>query len=336
MLQKSDRFGFTFKHPLMAETSNRKSLTEMLGIQYPIIVAPMFLVSNTDMVIASLRAGCTAAIPALNYRSQDELRQAIRHIKSSQKGPVGINLIVNKSNVRLNKDLNVCVEEGVDFFITSLGSPREVIRRAHEKGALVFCDVVNADYAKKVEDMGADALIAVNNRAGGHAGPKNMEDLMTELKETVDIPIISAGGVGDSSDLKKALDMGAAGVSVGSIFIASSEAPVSREYKEAIVQYGAKDIVMTTRLSGTPCTVIKTPFVEKQGLQPTFLERLMKNKRLKKFIKMILFVRGMKKLRKAAYDFTYQKVWCAGPSIEKVREIRPMGDIITDLVSEIQ
>ncbi|MEQ8324911.1 MAG: nitronate monooxygenase [Vicingaceae bacterium] len=320
----------------MSEKIQRKSITELLGIKYPIIVAPMFLVSNADMVIAALRAGCTAAIPALNYRTQDELRRAIKHIRSTEKGPIGINLIVNKSNVRLAKDLDVCIEEGIDYYITSLGSPKEVIRRAHEKGSLVFCDVVNAEYAIKVQELGADAVIAVNNSAGGHAGPKDMRTLLTELKGQVSIPIISAGGVGDSSDLKAAMDMGASGVSVGSIFIASLEAPVGEDYKDAIVQYGKEDIVMTTRLSGTPCTVIKTPYVEKQGLEPTFLERLMKTKQLKKLVKMILFVRGMKKLRKAAYDFTYQKVWCAGPSIEKVQSIRPMADIISDLVSQIE
>lgn len=310
-------------------------LDQLLGIRHPLIVAPMFLVSNADMVIAALRSGCTAAIPALNYRTQDELRKAIRQIKSAEAGPMGINLIVNKSNVRLAKDLEVCIEEGVDFYITSLGNPAQVIRRAHESGALVFCDVTNTEYAYKVEGLGADAVIAVNSSAGGHAGPTPMDELLSELKKVVHIPIISAGGVGDASDLKKALEMGASGVSVGSVFIASEEAPVSAEYKQAIVDYGADDIVMTTKLSGTPCTVIKTPFVEKQGLDPTFLEKLMKNKRLKKFIKMILFIRGMKKLRKAAYDFTYQKVWCAGPSIEKVKVIRPMADIIADLVSEI-
>lgn len=270
----------------MSEKIQRKSITELLGIKYPIIVAPMFLVSNADMVIAALRAGCTAAIPALNYRTQDELRRAIKHIRSTEKGPIGINLIVNKSNVRLAKDLDVCIEEGIDYYITSLGSPKEVIRRAHEKGSLVFCDVVNAEYAIKVQELGADAVIAVNNSAGGHAGPKDMRTLLTELKGQVSIPIISAGGVGDSSDLKAAMDMGASGVSVGSIFIASLEAPVGEDYKDAIVQYGKEDIVMTTRLSGTPCTVIKTPYVEKQGLEPTFLERLMKTKQLKKLVKI--------------------------------------------------
>jgi nitronate monooxygenase len=236
----------------------------------------------------------------------------------------------------LKKDFEICLEEGVDYYITSLGNPSEIIKKAHEKGKLVFCDVVNAEYAKKVQDLGADAVIAVNNKAGGHAGPLGMKELITELKNSVSIPIISAGGISQSKDIKDAIETGAAGVSVGSIFIASEEAPVSKEYKEGIVQYGAKDIVMTTRLSGTPCTVIKTPYVEQIGLEPTWLERMMKkHKSLKKIIKMILFLRGMKKLRNAAYGFSYRSVWCAGPAIENVHSIRPIKDIINDLVSEL-
>ena len=313
-----------------------KQITELLGIQYPIIVAPMFLVSNTTMVIEAIKAGATAAIPALNYRTSDALRNAIREIKSEAKGPFGINLIVNKSNFRLKKDLDVCLEEGVDFYITSLGSPRMVIEKAHAKNQLVFCDVVNEEYALKVEKLGADAVIAVNNSAGGHAGPSAMKELVSSLKSVVKIPIISAGGVSSGQHIIEALSAGASGVSVGTIFIASNEAPVAEDYKQAMVSYGKDDIVMTTRLSGTPCTVIKTPYVEKIGLEPTFLERLMKKySGLKKVIKAILFIQGMKKLRKSAFGFSYKSVWCAGPSIEGVKSIRPMKEIFEDLTVDL-
>lgn len=315
---------------------NHKLISELLGIKYPIIVAPMFLVSSEEMIIAAVSNGCTAAIPALNFRTAHDLREGIRKIKKAVSGPMGVNLIVNKSNFRLKGDLDICIEEGVDFYITSLGNPEEVIQRAHEKGKLVFCDVVNAEYAKKVESQGADAVIAVNNRAGGHAGNKGMKELLRELKDNISIPIISAGGVALSSDVTDAIKHGAAGVSVGSIFIASDEAPVNREYKEGIVKYGEKDIVMTTRLSGTPCTVINTPYVKEIGLKPSFLERMMKrHKSLKKIIKTILFFQGMRKLRNAAFGFSYKSVWCAGPSIEHVKSIRPMKEIIEDLAKDL-
>jgi nitronate monooxygenase len=312
-------------------------LTEMLGIRYPIIVAPMFLVSNTKMVIEAIKAGATAAIPALNYRSLDDLRAAIREVKSSVDGPMGINLIVNKSNFLYKEQLAVICEEKVDYIITSLGSPEETIKMAHQHGVKVFCDVVNVDYALKVQKLGADAIIAVNNKAGGHAGNIPFEKLVPQLKEACNIPVISAGGIGDGKGIKDTLDAGADGLSMGSIFIASTEADVSNEYKQACVDYGANDIVMTTKISGTPCTVIKTPYVEKVGIKQNWLERtLNKNKRLKKWFKALTFVKGMKALRKAAFSATYKTMWCAGPSIEHVKEVQPLGKIIERLMAEYE
>ena len=133
------------------------------------------------------------------------------------------------------------------------------------------------------------------------------------------------------------LDLGAGGVSMGSIFIATKEAPVSQEYKDACVNFGAKDIVLTTKLSGTPCTVINTPYVQKIGTSQNFLERLLnKNKRLKKWFKAITFMRGMKSLQKAAFSTTYKTVWCAGPSIEYVKEVKSIKEVIDNLKKGFQ
>lgn len=311
------------------------SLSELLGIRYPIIVAPMFLVSNTDMVIAAIKAGATAAIPALNYRTLDDLRAAIKEVKQAAGGPIGINLIVNKSNFLYKEQLAVICEEKVDYIITSLGSPEETIKMAKQHGVKVLCDVVNVEYAKKVEALGADAIIAVNNQAGGHAGGTSYEELIPQLKKACTIPIISAGGVGNGYEMRKVLDTGADGLSIGSIFIASTEAGVNDEYKQACIDYGAKDIVMTTKISGTPCTVINTPYVQQLGTEQNWLERLLnKNKRLKKWMKALTFIKGMKSLRKAAFGATYKTMWCAGPSIAHVKEIKPLGAIIHQLVTE--
>ncbi len=313
----------------------KTKLTEMLGIDFPIIVAPMFLVSNDKMLIEAANSGVTGAIPALNYRTIDDLREGIRNIKSKANGPIGINLIVNKSNFLYKEQLSLICEEKVDYIITSLGSPEETIKQAHKAGIKVFCDVTDVKYAKKVEALGADAVIAVNKEAGGHAGKISMKDLIQLLKENCSIPIISAGGVGTGNGIKEALDAGAEGLSMGSIFIASKEAGVNDEYKQACVDYGADDIVMTDKISGTPCTVIKTPYVEKIGTKQNWLERLLnKNKRLKKWMKALTFVKGMKSLRKAAFGATYKTLWCAGPSIEHVKEIRPMSEIIEKLKQE--
>jgi nitronate monooxygenase len=319
----------------MKGNSSTLDLCNLLGIQFPVIMAPMFLVSDEKMVVEALRSGITGAIPALNYKSTEDLRHAIRSIRHQVTGPFGINLIVNKSNFLYKDQLTVCCEEKVDFIITSLGSPEETIRLAHQHGVKVFCDVVDVKFAKKVEALGADALIAVNREAGGHAGSISYQDLIPVLKSACTIPVISAGGVGSGQEIHEMMSLGAAGVSMGSIFIASKEAPVSKEYKEACVNYGAKDIVMTTKLSGTPCTVINTPYVQKVGSQQNWFERLLnKNKRLKKWVKALVFMRGMKRLQEAAFSSTYKTVWCAGPSIEHVNSIRNIKEIVDQLKKE--
>lgn len=312
--------------------TKKASLCEMLNIDFPVIMAPMFLVSNEEMTIQAIRNGITGAIPALNYRTVDDLRDAIRRIKKEVDGPFGINLIVNKSNFLYKQQLKVCCEEKVSYLITSLGSPAETIVMAKKYDVKVFCDVVDAAYARKVEDLGADAIIAVNKEAGGHAGPTPFSELIPALKKECSIPVISAGGIGDGKGIKEMMDLGADGVSMGSIFIATKEAPVSEDYKNACVNYGAKDIVFTTKLSGTPCTVINTPYVDKIGTSQNFLERFLnKNKKLKKWFKAITFMRGMKSLQNAAFSTTYKTVWCAGPSIEYVKEILSVKEVIDRL-----
>ena len=313
----------------------KKALTHLLNIKHPIIQAPMFLVSNTAMVKEAMNQGIAGCIPALNYRTLDELRLAIKELKDakSESGSFGFNLIVNKSNVKYKGQLEVLCEEGCDFIITSLGSPAETVRQAHKAGIKVFCDVVDLKFAKKVEELGADAVIAVNNEAGGHRGNMKPGELIKLLNSNCKIPVISAGGVGCKSDIDKMLSYGAAGVSVGSPFIASLEANVTDEYKQACVDYGAKDIVMTERISGTPCTVINTPYVQKIGTKQTTFERILnKNRKLKKWVKMIRFSIGMKATEKAAKKATYKTVWVAGPSIEHTKEILPTKEIIARLV----
>ncbi|MCK0109565.1 nitronate monooxygenase [Flavobacteriaceae bacterium S0825] len=311
-------------------------LTELLQITYPVIQAPMFLVSNTKMVIEAMKGGIAGCIPALNYRTLDELRVAIKELKEAkvEGGSFGFNLIVNKSNVKYRGQLEVLCEEGCDFIITSLGSPEETIKQAHKAGIKVFCDVVDLKFAKKVEHLGADAIIAVNNQAGGHRGDTSPEELIKHLVANCSIPVISAGGVGCKADIDRMLSYGAAGVSVGSPFIASVEANVTDEYKQACVEYGADDIVVTERISGTPCTVINTPYVQKIGTKATWIENLLnKNKKLKKWVKMIRFSIGMKATEKAATKATYKTVWVAGPSIEHTNKILPTKAIVERLVN---
>ncbi|KJD34213.1 2-nitropropane dioxygenase [Tamlana sedimentorum] len=311
-------------------------LTTLLAINHPIIMAPMFLVSNVKMVKEAMDCGIAGCIPALNYRTIDELKTALQELKDAKPngGAFGFNLIVNKSNIKYHDQLNAICEIGCDFIITSLGNPKETIEQAHNVGIKVLCDVTDLKFAQKVEDLGADAIIAVNNEAGGHRGNMSPGELIKQLKSNCSIPVISAGGVGVKEDLDIMLAYGADGVSVGSPFIASVEAGVTDEYKQACVDYGADDIVMTERISGTPCTVINTPYVKKIGTKATWIENLLnKNRKLKKWVKMIRFSIGMKATENAATKATYKTVWVAGPSIEHTTEILPVKDIVKKLIN---
>ena len=261
----------------------KTAVSQMLGIDLPIIGAPMFLVSNAKMVIEACNAGIAGSVPALNYRTDADFRKALDEIKAGTDKPFGINIITNKSNIRMREQLDTCKEYKVGFIITSLGSPETVINECKPLGIKVFADVVDLAYAQKVEALGADAVIAVNNEAGGHAGDLSPEQIIPLLAKNLKIPVISAGGVGDRKSMQRMFDLGACGVSVGSPFIATTEAPVSHEYKQAIVDYTEKDIVRTTKLSGTPCTVINTPYVKEVGLEQNWFEKLLSgNKTIKK------------------------------------------------------
>ncbi|WP_026709259.1 NAD(P)H-dependent flavin oxidoreductase [Flavobacterium frigidarium] len=312
----------------------KPTLTALLNISHPLIMAPMFLVSNTKMVIEGMNAGVAGCIPALNYRTIEELRTSVQELKSAKVagGSFGYNLIVNKSNIKYKDQLAVLCEEKVDFIITSLGSPEETIRQAHKAGIKVFCDVTDLAFAKKVESLGADALIAVNNEAGGHRGNLSAERLIKELNENTLLPVISAGGVSNKATLDKMLSYGAVGVSVGSPFIASFESGVSQEYKQACVDFGAKDIVLTEKISGTPCTVINTAYVQKVGTKQSWIERtLYKNKTLKKWVKMIRYMIGSNAVTKAATEVTYKTVWVAGPTIEDTTAITSVQNIVAKI-----
>jgi nitronate monooxygenase len=312
-----------------------KKLTQFLNIKYPIIQSPMFLVSNTTMVVEAMKSGIAGCIPALNYRTLEELRTAIKELNKVKVkgGSFGFNLIVNKSNIKYKDQLRVICEEGVDFIITSLGSPLETINQTHKKNIKVFCDVTDLKFAKKVEELGADAIIAVNNLAGGHRGDLSPEELIPLLVKNCSLPVISAGGVGCKADIDKMLGLGAEGVSVGSPFIASMEAEVTEEYKQACVNNGAIDIVVTERISGTPCTVINTPYVQKIGTKQSWIESVLnKSKKLKKWVKMVRFLIGTNTVTNAATKATYKTVWVAGPSIEYTKAILPVKEIVAKLI----
>ncbi len=300
-------------------------------------MAPMFLISNKEMLLEASKAGIMGCIPALNYRTVEEFKAAMLELKGLINGPFGINLIVNKSNIYFPGQLEACKEIKPDFIITSLGSPESTIKAFKNTNTKIFCDVVDLEYAKKVEQLGADALIAVNSGAGGHAGNIPVTVLMPQLIKNCKIPVISAGGIGSGDGLLSVLSLGAAGASIGSPFIAVKESPVSDEYKNACVSYGAEDIVLSTKISGSPCTVIRTPYVKKIGINQNWLERILtKNKSLKKYVKMFTWYFGTKAIERAAFSATYKTVWCAGPSIEFTEEISTTKQVVEKIMVEFE
>ncbi len=313
----------------------RTAFTDLIGCQYPIIAGPMFLVSDEKLVAAVSNGGGVGGMPSLNWRTTEEFRAAVRRVKKLTKKPFAVNLIVNKSNVRAAADLKVCAEEGVPLVITSLGSPKSTIQAMHSVGSKVFCDVTTLDYAKKVEGLGADGVIAVSAGAGGHAGPTSPLVLLPYLKRHVKLPIVAAGGVATGEQLAACLLLGASAVQIGTRFIASKEAKVDEAYKQAILKADPEDIVLTKKISGTPAAVIKTDYIEKQGLELNPLEEfLMKNGLTKKYTKMARSLWGAYLLQRAAKSTTWKEVWSAGQGVGLIDNILPAADIIQNLVEE--
>jgi nitronate monooxygenase len=320
---------------------SENNLTNLLQINFPIIMAPMFLVSNEAMIQAGMRAGIMATFPTLNYRKEGELDALLKRLstykgQSNIPGNYGVNLIVQRSNPLYSKHLQVCIENKVPFYITSLGNPKEVIEKAHAYGAKVFCDVTNIEHAKKCYELGCDGFIAVGQGAGGHAGPNPLQVLVPSLKENFpDKPIVAAGGITGGTGLLSVQVLGAIGVSMGTRFIASTECTVNNSYKNAIVEHSMDDIVMTEKLSGTPCTIINTPAAKKMGYTQNWLERwLSKNPRTKKYFKMMVQMRGFKRLEKSVVPNNYQELWCAGKSVELIHTIKPIEEIVADIKRE--
>ena len=310
-------------------------LTQLLDIDFPLIMAPMFLVSNEAMVKAGMNNGVAAAFPTLNYRNEGELDKVLDVLNAeraglSVKGTYGVNLIVQKTNPLYEKHLKVCVEKKVPFYITSLGNPKQVIEQAKTYGAKVFCDVTNMEHAKKCHELGCDGFIAVGQGAGGHAGPNTLQVLISSLHHHFpDSVVIAAGGIANGEGVLSMLALGAEGVSVGTRFIASVEAGVSNDYKNAVVSSHMTDIVLTERISGTPCTIINTPFAKKIGYKQNFFERLLSNNATtKKYFKMWVQLSGMKKLEQSIKPGNYQTLWCAGQSVELIDDIIPCKQII--------
>src|SRR6185312_11074064 len=223
------------------------AFTRQVGIDIPIICGAMYPCSNPELVAAASDAGAIGVVQpvSMTYVYGHDFRAGLRLIKSLTSRPFGMNALIEQSSKmyreRVERWIDIALEEGVRFFVTSLGNPRWVVDRTASAGAIVYHDVTEAKWAKKAVDGGVHGLIAVNNVAGGHAGPKSPETLYEELRP-FGLPIICAGGVGDALTFRRMIELGYAGVQMGTRFIATVECKAHPDYKQAIINAAPEDI----------------------------------------------------------------------------------------------
>lgn len=310
------------------------AFTKLFNIEYPIVAAPMFLISDAKLTAAVGNAGGTGAFPALNFRPIENLRKEIKAAKAATKAPIGINIIMQESNKHRDEQIDVCLEEGVDYFISSLGNPTVLVKKAREKGAKVFCDVVNEKHAKKAVDAGADGLVAVSAGAGGHAGDMSAFALIPRLKESFKVPIIAAGSIVNGHTMLAALALGADAVYLGTRFIASEESAASPEYKQAIIDASMDDIINTDRVDGFPGNFIQTPNFKKLVPDAGMGERLFRLS--KKFERTWRLYKASKSLfeKPATLKASYKTVFSAGHGAGLINEIRSAESIVHTIASE--
>lgn len=309
------------------------ALTRHAGVETPLIGGPMYPCSNPELVAAVSEAGGLGVLQPLTLTFVHGLkfREGLRRIRALTSRPIGMNALIEKSSPayleRMRRWVDEALEEGVRFFVTSLGDPRWVVDRAHAVGGVVYHDVTEAKWARKAVDGGADGLIAVNRRAGGHAGPRSAEALLEEL-QPFGLPVVCAGGVGDAAGFVAALRMGYVGVQCGTRFIATPECDASDAYKQAIVNAREEDVVLSERITGVPVSVLHTPTIRRMGLHANAFERwMLRGRRTKHWIRTFYVMRSAWQLKQGATD-ARSEFWQAGKSVATIGSVIPAGDIV--------
>jgi nitronate monooxygenase len=309
-------------------------LTRHAGIEIPIIGGAMYPCSSPELVAAVSEAGGIGIVQpvSLTYVYGYDFREGLRYIRRLTSKPIGMNALIEQSSrvyrERMERWIAIALEEGVRFFITSLGNPAWVVERVKPYGGVVYHDVTERKWARKGLDGGVQGLIAVNDRAGGHAGPKSAEALLEELSD-LGVPIICAGGIGDAAEFVRALRLGYAGVQMGTRFIATTECRASDAYKAAILAAEERDIVLTERVTGVPLAVIRTPLIERMGTKAGPLaRRLLRGRRTKRWMRAWYAIRSAYRLKRAALGRSEEDYWQAGKSVGAIHAIEPAGEII--------
>jgi len=314
----------------------RTPLTEHAGIAVPLICGAMYPCSNPELVGAASAAGAIGIIQpiSLTYVHGHDFREGLQLTKRIAEGkPIGFNALIEESNKyyrdRMERWIEIALEEGIRFFITSLGKPRWVVDRVGQVGGVVYHDVTEVKWAQKGIDSGVHGLIAVNNRAGGHAGPKSAERLVDELAP-LGLPLVCAGGIGTPQDFTNALDLGYAGAQLGTRFIATMECNAHPDYKQAIVDSTSKDIVLTERLTGLPVAVINNDYVRKLGTRAGPVARMMlRHRKMKHWMRSIYALKSLYRLKKDLHKGKgAEEYWQAGKSVDGIHGIESVADIV--------
>jgi len=314
-----------------------------LGIDVPLICGAMYPCSNPELVAAVSAAGALGVVQpmSLSYVHGHDFREGLRLIQQTTKNPIGLNLILEASSKTYQKRTRewaeIAAEEGIKVFITALGNPRWVVDLAQAHNISVYHDVTNRKFADKAFDGGVDGFIAVNNRAGGHAGKQTPQALFDEIAP-LGKPVVCAGGLGTPAEFRNALAIGYAGAQLGTRFIASTECNAHDDYKQAIVAAKENDIVLTERLTGVPVSVINTPTIQRIGTKAgPIARRLLQGRRTKHWMRTIYSLQSIWKLKKASVSGSaYQDYWQAGKSSDGINHIKPVADIVRDFANAIE
>jgi nitronate monooxygenase len=297
-------------------------------LRLPVIGAPMFIVSNPDLVLAQCKAGIVGAFPALNARPPELLDEWLTRIGTelaahraahprSTVAPFAVNQIVHASNTRLQHDLDLCVKHRVPIMITSLRAPDLVVEAAHGYGGLVFHDVTNLAHARRALQAGVDGLILVCTGAGGHAGRLSPFALVPEVRRFYDGTLILSGSIAGGGAIAAALALGADLAYIGTRFIASDEANASAAYKQMIETSSAEDIVYTSLFTGVHGNYLKGSIVA-AGLDPDHLPE--GDKSTMDF--------GSGKAR------AWRDIWGAGQGVGQIDATWPVAVIVDRLAAE--
>jgi nitronate monooxygenase len=310
---------------LNKKKSSRMSLPALLHgrLSLPLIASPMFIISQPALVIAQCRAGVVGSFPSLNARPSgifEQWLQLLGEALTEQDAPFAVNLIVHKTNARLEEDLALCVKYRVPIVITSLGARPEVNDAVHSYGGIVLHDVINNMFAKKAIEKGADGLIAVAAGAGGHAGTLSPFALVEEIRAWFDGPLILSGAIATGRSIAAARMMGADLAYMGSPFIATEEANAAADYKQMIVDSGAEEIVYSDYFTGVHGNYLRAS-IAACGLDPEKLPKAAD-----------MDVASIADDGKKAW----RDVWGAGQGIGAIRKIQPAGSFIEELKAQYQ